>query len=1013
MAFTGGGESISLARLRASLSLVLPISDASAVVAHLPDPVDLQDDPDALKHVFRSAQVRLLKERIAGRLRSLRRTGPAKEPGPADRLRASGSDAALVLALHLGTGLTVSELARMLDRQRGEIADDLASGRAALLEERYETCRELAEPIAAYRDAQYDRALAARLVHHRATCSVCRETLEAVETLDEQLLGEIACIEQHSISAHPIAGKLTRRLSTAIPLALAVVAIVVTLMATSGLAGALIGNGDSPLAATNLVSEPGEQGWIVYGTWDGGLQAFDPVSGQREVLLPEYYTAHVNNGANYLVSPNRDRVAIFAQQEVGGLHWATREVRIVSITGELISELEWQHSLHSGWPTGWINNDELLIASIPNYEGGETAERFLQRLEAEGRLRAVDIETGEQRVVFDGAVAQAIPSPDSSRLAIVRPRDPIHPGTTVDLWSVEDGVAAELLGSVEHTFTWTGGLLWSQTSDALYFGNVADVHQQDNETSRQDTFSGQISSINLIRMDRDGGVEPITWQEPDTATRIIGIDDGGTEITYVQFALSSNDDQQHFINQDIESGNTTTLDLPNPDLQFQPTQSGTLGYQSGYAAHPDGTSFMLHLGGDHYLPSDPAQHFGEPPGAIYLMRVDEDRQATVSTVISDNWPLTPLVWLTDDAINLPETPRIDYTAGVANPERVDELRPYAQLGRDSQTSPDGAAVPMIEQSDDHQRPYLWFPLVDTGRWIASQTSDLTWHDSSHAFLGVTRLGGEGGGMHRISQHSASQRGGSSIDGFFDPLRLDDQDSTRYAAPAASPNASRTSFFSVDDRNGAVRLWVTDWLDGTRPVYEFDFPIESAERIRPVSIWLDQESLIFVEPMEWSGGLPVRVALQRLDITQDDDADVDTLIELNATGRDDGIDLVDVAIQPGGDYLAWRVRHFADRGDRKSGRDSIHIAATSDVTDSIEIDRAEMANGLTWSPGGEALAIATGARIGVYSIESHRLAHVSNDQRSAAHPVWLSDRELWFNLEQGDEADVVRVRFADR
>jgi hypothetical protein len=1003
-------DRITTARVRASLSLVLPVSDVWSVSARLPDSISIANDPAVLHGVFRSAQLRLMKQWV---LSWITESGyPRGFDQLERRLYERQRDDVLILVLHLGTSLTTSEIAELLDIPRDDILRKLYEARTSLLDDRPTPCDEMSTTISAYRDGQFDLATTASITHHRATCSACDAALTAFEELDTLILRHIEARESDWETA-PQRQRLGTQLKVAAIPVLAIAAIIVVAgFSTTALARMLLSTEATPLYAAAPEQAAGEQGWVIYGTLDGGIHAFDPVHGEREILLPEYFTTHIQDGANYLVSPNGEQIAIFSQNEIPGLHWATRQIRIVSISGETINEIEWHNEQEAGWPTGWLGNDELLITSIPVYQSGETTERFLARLERLGELRAVDVRTGEQRTVFTGAVAQAIPSPDASRLAIVRPREPEQPGATVELWAVEDGVATEIIGSLEHQFTWTGGLLWNPDSTSLILGSIADFENQRAETSRDETFRGQITQIDLVEMTRDGSTNLFAESAADTASVIVGFSADGSSITYTQQPIINVDESNSFWEYDTATGQRKEIILEHDELQFHPTRSGTLGYQTGFVAHPGGDGFMLHAGAPHYLREDPTHHVTNPPRGIYLLQLDREGNSHVATMVSSEWPLTPLAWIPGEQMTPATFPKLNHATAASDPEPVTEIRPYAQLGSDSERSPDGAALPMVETIDDGERPYLWFPIVETGRWIANETRDLSWHASSHSFLGVTELGGRNGGMYRITQHNASQRGGSSIDGFFDPLRIDATPDVRYAAPAASPDVTQTSFFSVDQASGNITLWLADWLDEATDVYDYSIPPGVTDLTSPVNLWLDNDSFLFVEQEEWDYGLPTRTVLHRAELTDNGEIETSTVLELVISGRDRGVDLVEVALGPDNEYLAWRARHYTDTSDPREGYDTVHIAPTSDLLDSIEVDRASKSTGLAWSPAGQALAIGSGDSVTVYAVEHHSTRTVSGSLQPAGYPAWLAEDELWFNVGESDNTEVFRVRFTE-
>jgi hypothetical protein len=1007
MASFSGSERISSVQLRASLHAVLPIGDVDSITGGLPEEVEIEN----LASVIRSARSRLIKQRILQRLSSKQAEGSGNQQLDS-RIRARPSNDTLMLLLHIGCDVSSDNLAISTGQSRETVISELVTARTALFDTPPNCDEHDPALLAGYRDGAADRVTTASISRQTAVCNACRQDLEAVLTLDDRLvahIGNLAELEDVRSPGTIIGGGSLR---SAVPIAVLALIVAAVVLTSAGLVSALSSPAATPLFADEQAEPDRDHGRIIYGTWDGGMILFDPVTATREVLRPEYYTAHLHDGANYLLSPGGNRVAIFAQGEISGLHWATRHVQITDIDGTSISELEWRDSPGAGWPTGWLNDDELLAVAIPTYQTGESNERFLQRLEDESRLHATNVMTGEQRTVYQGAVAQVIPSPDGSRLAIVRPRDPTHPGPTVEMWSVEDGVASELLGSLEETFTWTGRLLWRDDSEAVFLGEIASYSDERDESSRDSAFRGEIETIAISQLDRDGNLETVVDPGPGYAAQIAGFHDDYEHIIYSSFLIDEPESDYRVYRHNLSTAETREIALPQDDMVFRPTMAGTLGYQAGFTESPDDESFLIHLGADHYLPTDRMYHAQDQPGAIHLTWVDRDLDLQVSTMMSDNWRLTPLRWISTEDANalLDEIQDADY-GNPDRPELVEELRPYAQLGPDSILSPDGSALPMVEQTDDEQRPYLWFPLVDTGRWVASGTVDQTWHSGSHAMFGVTELGPAGEKVSRLTQLSASQRGGTSVDGFFDPHGIDDNDQIRYSAPSASPDGLTTSYFTIDADDRSATLWMYPSDGEPIELTRFDLPEERIESFSPLSQWVDNNTMIFVEPGEWNRQVSSASTLFRATISRDDVA-IDELLALTPRGRERGIEIVDLAIQPGGEYIAWRARHARDRNDPDDAIDSISIARTSNLDDALEIDRSEPSTGLDWSPSGDALAIGTGSQVRVYDIASHQLRIVSGNHSPALYPVWVNNAELWFNVGHDDDASVYRVRFSD-
>ena len=1012
MALRPGIERISLTRLRASIAVLLDPYDVQAATSGLADDVEIESE--AFASAIRSAQWRLMRRRAATFVKRATRLSPEREPEAGERTLPN-TDPALMLALHVGTGATTEQLARALGNRHAHVCRDLLNIRLSLLNREEHSCKVFLDELGQHRDSYVDLGLAATISRHRVRCAACHVRLQEFESIDAEIERQVLLNQRDPGVVEPADPPLTRRLLAAAPVAIVVAVLAGAVMFSAGMADSIIGRSGSAIFAEEQTASVGEDGWIIYGTIDGGLQALDPTSGRMRTIHDEYFTAGLQSGANFLISPDDRLVAIFAQNDVPGLHWATREIRIIGIDGDVVNEINWHHSVESGWPTGWLNTEEILIISVPVYEGGESHERFLERLEAEGSLRAVDVTTGEQRTLFDGGVAQVIPSPDGSRLAMVRPRNPAHAGATVDLWELVDGELGELITSIEHQFTWQGGLVWSRESDAVYLGQVSGYDDLRREDSRDEILQSRITEVDVLRLDRDGTVEHVTSAGNDTSYRVIGTGNGGTALYLVRTVTSGEHTDSAVLRHDLETDEVEELNPPAEiaeNATHQRTENGVLGYETGFAASPSGSDVLIHFSGDHFLPADPNHHQGGAPEASYLVRVSDADQPDLVTIRSPRWPITPLRWVSSEEISFPQAETIDHARRFSGPERVEEVRSYAQLGQGSSASQDGVALPMVESTDGAYRPYLWFPQVETGRWIAQRTVDLSWLPDGHAMIGVTALGDSGNEASRITLHSASQRGGSSIDAFFDPLGLEDDPSVRYAVPAANPDGSRVSFFAVDELRDRAHLWVAGW-DGT--LESFDGHSASSRRLRvsPLNAqWISNDSLVYSRVEEWSGGFPLLVTLERMDFSHHGEPETSRLMTVAASGRDEGIAIIEFALHPAGEFFAYRVRHYSDPDDRREGYDTIHLAPASDLEQGLEIRRGDMSNGLTWSPDGNALAIGSDNQIGVYGLDTHDFSIVSGDVRSARHPVWISESELWFNIGRSDDADVYRVRFGD-
>lgn len=1010
MASYPGLEIISLERLRASLSLLLPVSDAVAATEHLDSDPDISSEE--FRHAIRSVQLRLLRQRIGRYTLWFKRNDHASDD-PTARIRDETSDAGLALVLHLGLGIQASQLVHILGSYPYQVSRDLLDVRLRLVGRGAHTCKVFLDTLGRYRDGYVDPGLAATLSGHRVRCPACHSLLREFEQVDNRLIAEIQSAELSGQFGALRPRGTTQRIVAAAPAVVIATALVVTIAVAAGFADSLIGGNQTPLYAASDTTNTGRSGWIMLGSWDGGIHAFDPETGRRQVLHSERNGGLLRNGANFLVSPNGDKIAIFEQSNFPGLHWSTGQLDIVSVTGEPLHQVALPQTVEGGWPTGWLNEDEILLVSIPSYNAAESAERYLQRLEDSGRLWVVNASTGEQREIYQGAVAQVVPSPDGSRIAMVRPRDPREPATTVDVWEVVDGELGDLIATVEHRFTWQGGLLWSPTSDALYLGYVGEFTEQsgdDSAPSRDGEFRGQYTAIDLLRIDRDGSTSLVVDSGENEGVRLIGISNDSSEIVYQTFAIGELT-ESHLHRLSTESGEHDQLERPehidSVDLHPWRPQSGVLGYGAGYLPSPNGRGYMIMLAGNHYLSSDDALH-QEPHQAFYLTLYDEDREPSVVAVLSSRRQVYPLQWVPDERLADAIPTGGSRPDQVGSPEPIEGARSYVLLDEYSALSPDGSALIMSEAVRNTGRPFLWYPESSSGRWIAQRTEELGWYSDGHAVLGVTEVRRNGVAVSRITQHSAGQRGGSSVDAFFDPAGIDDSETRRYALPTASTDAIRTGFYVIDSERGRADLWISDLDHGARSVHGMRYSTRIG-RLSPLTgTWLNERSFLFTQALEYADGFPRQTGLMRLTIDENGEAVVEQLLAIEARGRDRGVAIQEFAIDVDGQYIAYRLRHFTDEEDSREGYDTIHLATTDDVTEALEIQRGDLSTGLRWSPSGHALALAIDSRIGIYFVDEHRFEFATSSGRPASHPAWISDSDLWFNLGSGGSAEVRRV-----
>jgi hypothetical protein len=994
----------SLRRLYATLRILLPESDAGAVARGLSRD-SLSDDET--KGMFRSAELRLLRQYI---LRLVRRAfgRGGEEPDPVERLRRLTPYPSILLTLHLGLGLDANQLAYLFNGHPEPVARELLHARLKILEIPEHQCKVFPELLGRYRDASHDIQIRATLSSHIVRCARCRILIGKFERMDAEIMGEIDAIE----AAAPRTGpqpQVSGTLLNAAPVAVLLVLVGVAVLVITGLATGLLGGPARSISLAMDAEVASHQGTLLLGTWDGELQTLDLATGTRRTLRDSPFSGSILQGARYLLAPDRDTIAIFAQTQATGLHWATREIDIVDVHGNQVNHLQLQSPEDIGWPTAWLNEREILLLVIPAYQTGDSTERYLERLEEGGRVRAIDIETGQSRTLHHGAVSRVFPSPDGERVLLVKPYDPREPGITVTLHRVEESGLSEPLLEIPSQYIWDGGIAWSPDSQHFHIGLITSYVESERDRTTpgmNDDFRGRITSIDLHRVERDGDLRQITEVDEGHFARILSVSPDGNRILF-DTAVIQNGEDYHVWNADPAGEDRVSLDLLASADDDGLWQLRPEGETTGMTWSPDSSEFVLFVSRTYYLPSDEALNQGAFRAA-YVTVFDQDLQPSIVSVLSQNWRVTPLRWL--DTGELPTEPESasSRSGQTGRPEAVEIGRGDVRLGPDSTISPDGRALTMTERVSSMNRPFLLFPEAGTGRWIAPRTNDLAWFDDGHALLAVTSVQQVDGDQSRITQHNADRLGGSSVEAFLDPAGLRDAANQEYALPMPTSDGTRASFYVVYTDRTPVDLWVGSSNGSVERVYTYQAS-PRGRRVAPLTgQWIGSDTFLFTEPVEWRDGLPVRSALMQLRILETGEFDIDLLFDVEARGRDFGVSIIEFDVNATGTNLAYRVRHFTNRHDHGEVYDTIHIASASDLRQALEVQRGERGEGLTWSPDGEVLAMEIDERLGVYHMSTHTFDFISQRTHRARYPVWIADDELWFSRGSGRNAEVYRV-----
>jgi hypothetical protein len=341
------------------------------------------------------------------------------------------------------------------------------------------------------------------------------------------------------------------------------------------------------------------------------------------------------------------------------------------------------------------------------------------------------------------------------------------------------------------------------------------------------------------------------------------------------------------------------------------------------------------------------------------------------------------------------------------PEAVAGVPESTRLGQGSAASRDGAYLTLDDLSVGS--PLVWETAGDDTQRLRGSIEDAIWLPGTRGLLSVS--GGREGNRSssRLSVlASTNPYAPLALEQLqFDPIAIDGDRERRYAAPQVSPDGLNTSFFVVD-QSGGIELWIANEAGGVSQVAGWQLPGDRIIEPELVAGWVDDRTLAFAEPRDWTRGMPETAALRRATVADDGSATVEDVVELVGRGDDKGIVLFEFAFSSDGADVAWRVRHYTERAANDGRFDTIHLAPTDDLTRDVELTRGSPGNGLAWSADGGVLLVGIDREVLVADPEDLSIEVVSGDL-SATHPLWVGEDEIWFSTGDGEQVMRVRVR----
>lgn len=989
-------------RLRAALRLLFSGPEADRLAALATDGVAPLIGPALSRYTF-SFGVRRLAAAF-GRLRgrpTTRESPPGNElpddesdnkPPLAKRPLAPGcgapARAALALALHLGLALDGETLADLFQTTPERIGADLDRARRAACPALPVPCRGNAALVGRIGDHTLDVNSRLSLLTHAQTCQPCRRAIEATQALDAELR---ATIDEHRAALPaeaPAPGHLARLLaSPAAVIAGLAVALVLLLVGGNAVAGRLTRAGHTPIPLHAAAAPtPGVEGWLVIEESQGALSALNLATHERRDLIGREQRADIFT--QHWLSPDRNRIATWSGQ-FGQDGVVAGRMTLRRIDGTVTHTWERLRTPDEAppYPVGWLTDREMLFVLNPPSTPGISHDEWLQIVRTRSQLLAVDPETGQSRLLFEGDVNAAIASPDGSLVALIGTYDPTRPGQTLQIRPVEpDNLGAPIV-TMEHRYL--GSALWAPDSSRLYYADAGEPRAGQGTSGAVMRGPSSFPESSLVAIERDGRMTTVHRAPPMMIAAMLGVSRDGRSIVYHQFT---------------PTGPTSVAEvwLAGEDgSDAHQIGTGNLFGMTGATWLPDGTLLLVNSE-QTYLPDDPLHREPGPAGWPVARAIRVDGSSDILLSAPGLLRGSPLAWLPPDA--LPPSAPAGPTAGQANPpERVRGVAPGHRLFAGSSASPEGTYVLLMD--DTLRGPVIWQRGQDAGSGRTIEfASDLSWVPGVPVMVGVVPgdARGQSTQSSRIAFYAARLEQGLPTYDFrrFDPAELGDATDRRYARPLVAPGGGSTAFFVIDDQRGTTTLWLAGWDAPPHEVASWASPVSRAGPQAPLATWVDANTLVYAEPAGWRDGFAQRVTLRRIAVENGRESEATDLLTLQTQGSERGIALRELAVSPGGSALAYRLRHYAHPDPDTGAFDTLSLIQADDASAPLEVERGGTGSGLAWSPDGTWLAASVRGRIALISSDGRTQQSATPSGVAASYPVWAGPDELWFAADPG-------------
>jgi hypothetical protein len=405
--------------------------------------------------------------------------------------RRRGDRAGLLYALHLA-GASTARLAVVTGAEESRIGDALLAVRAQLSDHWSDPCPEGREEVASWRDRLADRDAWLALLLHTRTCSACRTALATSREVDAQAL------ERASTAPVPPAPRQRRHPSIVVLVALALLLVFASWRLPGNRAVGPPGEAAAPSASGPYV-------W--FGSAGPYALAFD--LGQRRWLA---VTSRLpaDAGGFRLLGPDGQLIAAWTPDPPREPRW----LDILRWDGTHLARYRWDRQTNRR-PLAWLDATTLLIRETPVRRAYEREAEYLERLQRDARVLALDVLQGTETTLLRELVTDAIPSPDGRSVAVVRAMEPFGAGATSQQIAIVERSGTRVL-AVADGYVGAGldHPLWLADSSALLFAR------------RPPGTPPQLPTpTELVRFTLEGKTAIVVPSSPGTVLRPLALDE--------------------------------------------------------------------------------------------------------------------------------------------------------------------------------------------------------------------------------------------------------------------------------------------------------------------------------------------------------------------------------------------------------------------------------------------------------------------------------------------------------